>query len=360
MTSLLVTLLYFIKSVQSIDELSPYRYGKYLESLTSFDLGSHRKLDSDTNMHVYIVAPNCTEDTKMPIFYFYTAFAGKVPSLFYNEFLRHIASHGIVTVSMDSDKVDRSVSFQKDKANELIDAMDWFSADNKLSDLLTDNLIYHVQPDYAKVFLGGHSAGGHTVTQVLSFGCFNVGGLILIDPVDGLSPFNYSAAIENFASVIHPPRLVDFRVPLLHIDNALDPVSPFPDDPDYPPCAPAAMSNDRFFDAWRGPAWQINATYFGHMDFVDIKGLNKLNKVFDLTCAGNQTADNREYISLVAGGVVGFVDMLYNQQPLSEMYLTKADLMPTAVTLRQNMNGFVPPFADACIHLGRSEIDENE
>lgn len=34
----------------------------------------------------------------------------------------------------------------------------------------------------------------------------------------------------------------------------------------YPPCAPEDMSNDRFSDAWRGPVWQINATYYGHMD----------------------------------------------------------------------------------------------
>jgi hypothetical protein len=230
--------------------------------------------------------------------------------------------------------------------------MDYFAQDNQLADLLTDNFVLHVQPDYTNVFLGGHSAGGHTVTQVLTFGCFNVAGLILIDPVDGLSPFNYSSVVENKESVIHPPNLVDFTIPVLHIDNALDPVNPFPKDPSYPPCAPASMSNDRFFDAMRGPAWQINATYFGHMDFVDIKAVNKLNNIFDIACAGNRTADNREYISLVGGGVVAFMDMIYNKQSKSEMYLTNAKLMPTVVTLRQsNMDAF-EPFAQGCTHLG--------
>lgn len=346
-----------IKSVKAIKEFSPYHYGNYIESLASFNVGTHRQPATNStaaDMHIYIVSPNCTIDTSMPIFYFFTAFAGKVPSVFYNEFLRHIASHGVVVVSMDSNEVDKKVSFQKDKANELIQLMDWFSEDNQLTNLLSDNQILNVQPDYTKIFLGGHSAGGHTVTQVLDFGCNNVGGLILIDPVDGLTPFNYSTGIENYASVIHPPRLVNFRVPLLHIDNALDPVNPFPMDPTYPPCAPAEMSNDRFFDAWRAPAWQINATYFGHMDFVDIKAINKLNNVFDFACAGNKTADNREYISLVGGGVVAFIDMIYNKQTSSEVYLIDAKLMPTPVTLRQNMNGFVLPLAEDCVHLGRS------
>ena len=89
------------------------------------------------------------------------------------------------------------------------------------------------------------------------------------------------------------------------------------------------------------------------MDFVDMMGLNKLNNVFDMACAGNKTASNREYISLVGGGVVAFMDMLYNKQTSSEVYLTDDDLMPTTVTLRQNMNGLEAPFAGGYTHLGR-------
>ena len=29
--------------------------------------------------------------------------------------------------------------------------------------------------------------------------------------------------------------------------------------PIYLPCAPDNLSNDRFFNAWQGPAWQIHA-----------------------------------------------------------------------------------------------------
>jgi len=92
-SSLMMTLL----SVQAVimeEEASPYHYGNYVESLVSFNIGTHRipsNMDNSTSMHVYVVAPNCTTDTTLPIFYFYTAFAGKVPSQMYNEFLRHIA-----------------------------------------------------------------------------------------------------------------------------------------------------------------------------------------------------------------------------------------------------------------------------
>ena len=37
----------------------------------------------------------------------------------------------------------------------------------------------------------------------------------------------------------------------------------------YPACAPADLSNDRFYNAFYAPRWQINATQYGHGDFLD-------------------------------------------------------------------------------------------
>jgi len=35
------------------------------------------------------------------------------------------------------------------------------------------------------------------------------------------------------------------------------------------PCAPEELAGHRFYDAMTGPTWYINATAYGHEDFLD-------------------------------------------------------------------------------------------
>ena len=85
-------------------------------------------------------------------------------------------------------------------------------------------------------------------------------GVIMLDPVDGEDPFGI---VKQF--VIHPPALVNFVLPALLIETGLDPTG-------HPPCAPLSMSNDRFYNAWRGAIWSMNFTQVGHMDLTNDGG----------------------------------------------------------------------------------------
>ena len=71
-------------------------------------------------------------------------------------------------------------------------------------------------------------------------------------------------------------------------------------------CAPAHMANERFWNALHpnSPRWSVNATQFGHMDFVDPE--------FNTGgfCATNNDATEEDfdmYRKFVAGQSVAFI-----------------------------------------------------
>ena len=315
----------------------PYKTGPFYDSIGTVSLGNHSIPDPAVGVHLFVVAPKLVvqgSSSLLPVFLFWTAFAGKIPAPMYLEYFEHVASHGIVVVGMDAkNAAENKPDFQPALAEVLVGAIDWMKSGNL--DAMMQSSGFAVSPDLTKLVLGGHSAGGHTVTQLISDGCNGISALILMDPVDGLAPWADFDHISEYASVIHPPKKVDFVIPLLHLDNKWDPFVSMPQYPNYPSCAPEAMSNDRFFNAWRGPAWQINATYFGHMDSINAGYVDELNHIFDIFCAGNRTSSNAEYISLVGGATVAFMNMFINGDSSAQIYIEDASVMPTAVLLRQ-------------------------
>lgn len=86
---------------------SPYLKGRYYESLVEINIGNHTTPNEDAEVHIFIVTPNITTGISVttqlyaPTFYFWTAFAGKVPSVFYTELFNHIASHGIIGKNLE-------------------------------------------------------------------------------------------------------------------------------------------------------------------------------------------------------------------------------------------------------------------
>merc|ERR1712159_228879 len=108
----------------------------------------------------------------------------------------------------------------------------------------------------------GQSAGNHVGGEALSVACSVAKAFVMIDPVDGYDPYR----IVKSQDLIKPGAKVNFTIPALLLDNGLDPKAA---NRFEPPCAPPAVSNDHFYNAWRGPIWNINATAYGHTDCTD-------------------------------------------------------------------------------------------
>ena len=51
----------------------------------------------------------------------------------------------------------------------------------------------------------------------------------------------------------------------------------------YPACAPAKLSNRRFYDAMSGDKWFVNASAYGHADFFEPEFVGAVDVSFILS-----------------------------------------------------------------------------
>eukprot|EP01006_Ploeotia_vitrea_P066969 TRINITY_DN96127_c0_g1_i1.p1 TRINITY_DN96127_c0_g1~~TRINITY_DN96127_c0_g1_i1.p1 ORF type:complete len:345 (-),score=42.09 TRINITY_DN96127_c0_g1_i1:66-1100(-) len=279
---------------------------------------------------------------KVPVHVFMTAFYGIVPAEFYKDFLDRVASHGYIVIG--SDKL------------EIPDYPRMAHAFNELLAWLPKNLQKHIKkhrqpviPDFDKLTVGSHSSAGHVVTLALSYQCGPVKAQVMIDPVDGLFPWGNGKKHV----VIHPGHYVNYTTPIMHMECGLDNHHlPF-----FPACAPNLLSNNRFYNAMPGPKWQVNATNFGHGGFLN-PGWEKMSNIL---CVENKTANHAAYRSQVAGLLVSFLRVVSGDL-LQQQYLTNTTLMPTHSLARHNLDGYEPQptFWGFCKHAAPASAAAQE
>eukprot|EP00756_Hemistasia_phaeocysticola_P003335 Hpha_TRINITY_DN12196_c0_g3::TRINITY_DN12196_c0_g3_i1::g.81710::m.81710 len=162
----------------------------------------------------------------------------------------------------------------------------------------------------------------------------------MIDPVDGYDPFGIW---DEFCT--RPGEKVNFDVPALLLRCGLDPVSLLGVGW-WPSCAPDAISNQRFYDAWRGPIWEANATQMGHADI-----LNSGTLLFSrLMCpSGAAQANVGDYIRQVAGLIRAFANLITGDAA-AEGTLTDPSGMLVQTVTNHDYNGHSPPFTGGCTH----------
>ena len=259
----------------------PFQPGNY--SVAQLSL-SARTIGVD-GLHCEVWAPR--ELGEYPTVAFASAFGMITPSRVYSKLFERLASHGVVVAGFSKINNPNYPIL----AAEFGHAVNWMEAN--LTGTLSSHGLAAVADVQHRLVVAGHSAGNHIVTRMLEDGCGLAKAFIMVDPVDGVDPFGM---IKQF--VIHPPAKVNFTIPALHIETGNDPVPAFRHAKKYPACAPANMSNNRFYDAWRGPIWQINATRYGHLDVCD-NGIFRLvsspicreEKGVDLTIYRDTVAD---------------------------------------------------------------------
>jgi hypothetical protein len=156
----------------------------------------------------------------------------------------------------------------------------------------------------------------------------------MIDPVDGVDPFGI---VQEF--VVHPPNKLNFSSPALHIETGLDPVSAKPA-LDFPACAPTNISNERFYNAWNGPIWQVNATDYGHMS-IGNPGI--VGDASGLICdEPPKSVDEAIYRESIAGIVALFLQALFLGEQQKLLKLEDKTTFPFEVILKHDYHGYKP------------------
>jgi len=189
--------------------------------------------------------------------------------------------------------------------------------------------------NFDQLVLSGHSAGNHVFCNLLVNNCGNgkAKAAVMMDPVDGFDPFG---VYPDFC--VTPGKKVNFDTPALLLRTGLDPVVK-----KTIACAPDKLSNDRFYNAWSGPIWMINATDYGHLGVND-PGTAKMG---DTLCA-DSSADKSVYHEHVADMVDAFVSLVFKGNSAGEEKMTDTASMKVAAEVVKDYNGHSAPFAPGC------------
>jgi hypothetical protein len=259
-----------------------------------------------------------------PVMAYVTGGGGVAPGFSYSNIAKDMAEKGMIVTMFSrpappEPKTDASLEAK---------ALQW------LEDALP-SMGLKAAGDFDKLVLAGHSAGNHVTCEFLKSDCGKAKAVVMMDPVDGYDPFGI---INNYC--ITPGEKLPFDIPALLLRTGLDPKVKV-----MVACAPDRISNQRYFNAWSGPIWMVNATKYGHLDVND-PGAADMGGIICAT--DNEPKDS--YRVHVANMVDAFVSMVFNGDATAESKLNDASTMGVDAEVQNDYNGHSAPFVAGCSH----------
>lgn len=260
-------------------------------------------------------------DGEVPVIFFATGVGGNVPATLYSDLLTLVAQRGFIVVALHR----LGYPNYQMEGLKVVEILQW--APTGLGALMTQHNLTAVPDVLGRTAVMAQSAGNHIIGDALAADCSLVKAFVMIDPVDGVDP--YGIVKDYF---ITPGKTIDFTIPGLLLNNGLDPKAlAFLD----PPCAPAYMSNDRFYNAWPGPIWNINATGYGHVDCLND---DSASWVSHLICPTSKK-DNTKYRAMLADASVTFLNALFEGRPDQLELLEDPSHFSVDVVMKNDMKG---------------------
>jgi pimeloyl-ACP methyl ester carboxylesterase len=244
---------------------------------------------------------------------------GNIPALAYTQTLSRIASHGYIVLGF-TNLLTIPIPTEH-LAKYMRENVEWVSKD--LNSLLDSKKLL-ARVDVNSISLMGHSAGCKIITKVFEDGCGSLSALLLINPVDGLDPWGL---VPSY--VIHDGKKVNFTTPTLVMASGLGANSGHNGSKFFPACEPYNLSSHHFYPALNCPKWFINATDFGHADWID----PEFYKAIQLTkfCATNDHGPLQEYRNFISGATVSFLNGVFQQQCSDLKYIEDPQLIPKGI-----------------------------
>jgi len=271
---------------------------------------------------VHIFGPK--SNMSFPTIFFVSGIAANVPVGLYSDLLTRIANKGYVIVALD---LPGNVPNYPKRARDLSDVMVWA----KEGKLQTEMIKRKLAPiaDLQRTTVMAQSAGNHIVGQAMTDSCMYAKAMVMIDPVDGLDPFG----IVTSENLITPGKKVNFSIPALLMDNGLDPKGTrlFKSIP----CMPIKLGSPRWYNAWRGPIWHVNATAYGHVDCLDDSWV----RTAGLLCPSNSKTDKPAYREHLAATAHLFIQAIFDNKPENLLLLENKSHFAVDVVLEHDRKG---------------------
>jgi len=280
------------------------------------------KCGGDSKWSYDIWAPESEGD--YPVMVYVTGGGGVAPGKTYSSLGKAMADKGVVVTMLSR------LAAPQPKTDAALEAkaLDWLEEN-------VNTMGFKASANFDQLVLSGHSAGNHVFCDLLADSCGNnkAKAAVMMDPVDGFDPFGL---VNNYCTT--PGQKLGFDTPALLLRTGLDPVVKR-----MVACAPDKISNQRFFDAWSGPIWMVNATKYGHLDVND-DGVGKLGGVL---CATDDEP-NDVYQAHIADLVESFLGMIFKGDASAEEKLNDATSMAVDAEVVKDYNGHSAPFSPGC------------
>jgi hypothetical protein len=263
-----------------------------------------------------------------------SGFGANAPVGGYSDLLKLISSNGYIIVGFDR----LSVPNYPKEAKKFMDVMAWAKAGGLKTEMTKRNIL--ATPDLDLTTVMAQSSGNHIVGQALADNCMYAKAFVMIDPVDGVDPFG----IVHSEDLITPGKKLNFSTPGLILDNGLDPkgVRAFR----KIPCMPIQLGSPRWYNAWRGPIWHVNATAYGHVDCLN----DDMITVGGLVCPSNPKTDKKLYREHLATTSTLFIEAILDHKPENFALLEDPSHFSVDVVLEHDRKG-LKEFQAGCTNV---------
>ncbi|MBR4531270.1 hypothetical protein IKO70_02520 [bacterium] len=243
----------------------------------------------------------------IPIVHFLHGFQLKYE--YYDDFLTHLASHGFIVVSSQSNHglLGAGGDSSTEEATKVITLIDWLKQNlqSKIS----------VIPDFKNVGVSGHSRGGKVTNRVLNTDPKIAKSFFGVDPVD-------SAAGKDSQSLNDP---VQFKGKSMFLGTEKGPSG-------IAACAPSGDNSIKFYASYPSPSRLIIAAGVGHNDMLDTNECGLTCSV----CASGSNDAAKQFITYTGGLMTAFFKSTLKCETQYEALLNDSSTHPFATTFTEH------------------------
>ena len=253
----------------------------------------------------------------IPVIHFLHGFMYKIA--YYDDFLLHLASHGFIVVSSQSDHGMIGGDTTIVEAEKVTTFLNWLKQNiqSKVS----------VTADVEHFGVSGHSRGGKVTNRVLNSDPTMATSFFGVDPVDSAPPVGGSSD----PSSLNDP--VQFKGESMFLGTEKGPDGMIGS---TGACAPSGDNSVNFYAKYPEPSHHIIAAGVGHADMVDPADVSSCG-MYCSTCAkSGNTNLNQQFITYTGGLMVAFFNSTLKGQTQYEALINDSSQHPFATVLNEH------------------------
>ena len=251
----------------------------------------------------------------IPVVHFLHGFMYKIS--YYDDFLTHLASHGFIVVSSQSDHSMLGGDTTYQESEKVITFLNWLKQNiqSKVS----------VTADVEHFGVSGHSRGGKVTNRVLNTDPAMATSFFGVDPVDSAPPMGGSSDPTSLSDPVQFKGESMFLGTEKGTEGTLGQA-----------CAPAGENSVNFYAQYPSPSHHIIAAGVGHADMVDPSDVSACG-MYCSTCKGSgDTNLNQQFITYTGGLMAAFFNFTLKGETQYEALINDSSTHPFATTVTEH------------------------